>query len=240
MKFRTPMTIGAAVVMTLGCSDTAVSPTLSPTSPSFAKGGGGPPPPSDPTLRWEVPTVSDGSLKIQGSSNALEAASITTGTAQAYVFDDGVCGASGILFEGNGGGDAYMNPARYWSHVSKAEKGACGGTPPALRYDLPTGSVTVSDEGGNIWAVGAHDHPGRPGIATFYVGSSCGVLRYGSTDLTQRNLPQVAATLVSPPGAKRQWRVQSTADASTGQHLAYCTASGVEYDMPFIIYIYEK
>jgi hypothetical protein len=144
------------------------------------------------------------------------------------------------LFESNGGGDATLDPDHDWSGLKKTAKAACGDTPLALRYDFPSGSVLYAGNGVNVWGVGNHTNAGRPGVAVFDAGAVCGQLRYGSSDLATRNLPQVVSTLVSAPGGKRVWRVQSTADAATGKHLAYCSASQQTYDMPFTLYIYEK
>jgi hypothetical protein len=126
------------LLMTIvGCSEST------PTSPSRLSSGGrsdakSAKPAADPTLRWEIPIVSDGSLKIQGSPNSLATASLATGTPTAYVFDDGVCGVKGTLFESNGGGDASMQ-----ANASKPAR-TCG-TPRAARFDLPTGVVLSSD-----------------------------------------------------------------------------------------------
>lgn len=227
------MALGFTAALSVGCTDGANTPTALAPSPIVASraGGGGT---ADPTTRWEVPA--SGSLKIQGSSNAFNA------TTQTYVFDNGACGVKAVLFEGNGGGDATMQANANWNPLSKAQKAACGGATGALRFDFPSGSVMSSDIH-NVWGVGIHTNPARPGIAVFAAGASCGQLRYGSTDLASRNLPQVQVTLISGIAVKRQWRVESTpsTDAATlGQHLAYCYLSGQTYDMPFVIYVNEK
>lgn len=231
------ISLAVTALYSLGCSEAGAPTIAAPATASDARTSAGKPS-TDLPIRWEIPYVTDGSLKIQGSVNALTTSvSPATGTVQAYVFDNGSCGIKALLHE-NGGGDATVQPNANWSGLKRSAKDACGGSPLGLRFDFPDGSPTSSDNQ-NIWAVDPVDIS-RQGVAVFAAGSACGQLRYGSTNLVNRDLPQVATTLLSQPGEKRVWRVESTADQLTGQHLAYCYLSGQTYDMPFVLYIYEQ
>jgi hypothetical protein len=238
MNRRRPgITLAFITLLSLGCSDAGAPRLAAPGMGSESKTAGGKPS-TDLPIRWEIPYVADGSSKIQGSANALTVSvSPATGTAQAYVFDNGACGVKALLHQ-NGGGDATVQPNANWSGLKRSVKDACGGSPLAVRFDFPDGSATSSDNQ-NVWAVDPVD-VSRQGVAVFAAGPICGQLRYGSTDLTTRDLPSVQVTQLAPSGEKRIWRVESTADPISGQHLAYCSLSGITYQMPFVLYIYEK